>query len=152
MKPTILQHLPSSQNMLVKVSAAVGAVLGLADVAMHSCICSVTGVCTLADKATHSYICSVTSVCIYGVYKHVAPTFLDQSSTIDLLFCSTEQEYKPPEEDSYPDVDETLATFLNDNNNLTVDSLSTVPPSTPVPSTPITPATISGALFLKRKR
>jgi hypothetical protein len=63
-----------------------------------------------------------------------------------------EQEYEPLEEDSYPDVDETLATFLNDNNNLTVDSLSTVPPSTPVPSTPITPATISGALFLKRKR
>jgi hypothetical protein len=44
---------------------------------MHSCICSVTGVCTLADKATHSYICSVTSVCIYSVYKHVAPTFSD---------------------------------------------------------------------------
>jgi hypothetical protein len=64
-------------SLLVKVSAAVGAVLGLADVAMHSCICSVTGVCTLADKATHSYICSVTSVCIYSVYKHVAPTFSD---------------------------------------------------------------------------
>jgi hypothetical protein len=78
----------NNKEMLVKVSAAVGAVLGLADVAMHSCICSVTGVCTLADKATHSYICSVTSVCIYGVYKHVAPTFLDQSSTIwpPLLF------------------------------------------------------------------
>jgi hypothetical protein len=77
--------------VLVKVSAAVGAILGLADVAMHSCICSVTGVCTLADKAIHSYICSVTSVCIYSVYKHVAPTFSDryQSSTIDLLFCST---------------------------------------------------------------
>jgi hypothetical protein len=76
--------------VLVKVSAAVGAVLGLADVAMHSCICSVTGVCTLADKATHSYICSVTSVCIYSVYKHVAPTFSDiNQSTIDLLFCST---------------------------------------------------------------
>jgi hypothetical protein len=72
----------SVRTLLVKVSAAVGAVLGLADVAMHSCICSVTGVCTLADKATHSYICSVTSVCIYGVYKHVAPTFLDQSSAI----------------------------------------------------------------------
>jgi hypothetical protein len=59
--------------LLVKVSAAIGAVLGLADVAMHSCICSVTG------------------VCIYSVYKHVAPTFSDryQSSTIDLLFCST---------------------------------------------------------------
>jgi hypothetical protein len=63
----------------------------LADVAMHSCICSVTGVCILADKAIHSYICSVTSVCIYTVYKHVAPTFSDryQSSTIDLLLCST---------------------------------------------------------------
>jgi hypothetical protein len=76
--------------LLVKVSAAVGADLGLADVAMHSCICSVTGVCTLADKAIYSYICSVTSVCIYCVYKHVAPTFSDkQPSTIDLLFCST---------------------------------------------------------------
>jgi hypothetical protein len=76
--------------VLVKVSAAVGADLGLADVAMHSCICSVTGVCTLADKAIHSYICSVTSVCIYSVYKHVAPTFSDRhQSTIDLLFCST---------------------------------------------------------------
>jgi hypothetical protein len=78
------------------VSAAVGAVLGLADVAMHSCICSVTGVCTLADKSIHSYICSVTSVCIYSVYKHVAPTFSDryQSSTIDLLFCSTLTHYR----------------------------------------------------------
>jgi hypothetical protein len=75
--------------VLVKVSAAVGADLGLADVAMYSCICSVTGVCTLADKAIYSYICSVTSVCIYCVYKHVAPTFSDkQSSTINLLFCS----------------------------------------------------------------
>jgi hypothetical protein len=74
-------------GVLVKVSAAVGADLGLADVAMHSYICSVTGVCTLADKAIHSYICSVTSVCIYCVYKHVAPTFSDnQQSTIDLLF------------------------------------------------------------------
>jgi hypothetical protein len=78
--------------LLVKVSAAIEAVLGLADVATHSCICSVTGVGTLADKAIHSYICSVTSVCIYSVYKHVAPTFSDryQSSTIDLLFCSTD--------------------------------------------------------------
>jgi hypothetical protein len=75
------------ETLLVKVSAAVGADLGLADVAMHSYICSVTGVCTLADKAIHSYICSVTSVCIYCVYKHVAPTFSDnQQSTIDLLF------------------------------------------------------------------
>jgi hypothetical protein len=79
---------------------------------------------------------------IYDDETNNPPAFTEQS----------EQEYKPPEEDSYPDVDETLATFLNDNNNLTVDSLSTVPPSTPVPSTPITPATISGALFLKRKR
>jgi hypothetical protein len=69
--------------LLVKVSAAVGAVLGLADVAMHSCICSVTGVCTLADKAIHSYICSVTSVCIYSVYKHVAPTFSDRYQSIN---------------------------------------------------------------------
>jgi hypothetical protein len=59
-------------------SAAVGAVLGLADVALYSCICSVTSVYTLADKAIHSYICSVTSVCIYSVYKHVAPTFSDR--------------------------------------------------------------------------
>jgi hypothetical protein len=87
---TQLMFLKEEEQLLVKVSAAVGADLGLADVAMHSCICSVTGVCTLADKAIHSYICSVTSVCIYCVYKHVAPTFSDkQSSTIDLLFCST---------------------------------------------------------------
>jgi hypothetical protein len=64
----------------------------------------------------------------------------------------SEQEYEPPEEDSYPNVDETLTTFLNDNTNLTVDSLSTIPPSTPTPSTLITPATVSRALFLKRKR
>jgi hypothetical protein len=64
-------------TLLVKVSAAVGAILGLADVAMYSCICSITGVCILADKATYSYICSVTSICIYSVYKHVAPTFSD---------------------------------------------------------------------------
>jgi hypothetical protein len=51
--------------LLVKVSAAVGAVLGLADVAMHS------------------YICSVTSVCIYSVYKHVAPTFSDRYQSIN---------------------------------------------------------------------
>jgi hypothetical protein len=82
--------------VLVKVSAAIGAVLGLADVAMYSYICSITGVCTLADKAIYSYICSVTSVCIYSVYKHVAPTFSDryQLSTIDLLFCSTLSEPK----------------------------------------------------------
>jgi hypothetical protein len=70
-------------HMLVKVSAAVVAVLGLADVAMHSCICSVTGVCTLADKVIHSYICSVTNVCIYSVYKHVAPTFSDRHQSIN---------------------------------------------------------------------
>jgi hypothetical protein len=64
----------------------------------------------------------------------------------------SEQEYEPPEEDSYPNVNETLTIFLNDNTNLIVDSLSTIPPSTPIPSTLITPATVSGALFLKRKR
>jgi hypothetical protein len=73
---------------MIKVSAAVGAVLGLADAAMHSCICSVTSVCTM-----HVCTCSVCtySVCIYSAYKHVAPTFSDrhQSSTIDLLFCLT---------------------------------------------------------------
>jgi hypothetical protein len=67
-----------ANHLLVKVSATVGAVLGLADVAMHNYICSITGVCTLADKAIYSYICSVTSVCIYSVYKHVAPTFSDR--------------------------------------------------------------------------
>jgi hypothetical protein len=70
--------------VLVKVSAAVGAVLGLADAAMHSRICSVTSVCTM-----HVCTCSICtySVCIYSAYKHVAPTFSDrhQSSTIDLL-------------------------------------------------------------------
>jgi hypothetical protein len=79
---------------------------------------------------------------IYDNETNNPPTFTEQS----------EQEYEPPEEDSYPDVDETLATFLNDNTNLTVDSLSTAPPSTPTPSTLITPATVSGAMFLKRKR
>jgi hypothetical protein len=35
--------------------------------------------------------CLHLSVCTYSVYKHIAPTFPDryQSSTIDLLFCST---------------------------------------------------------------
>jgi hypothetical protein len=70
------------------------------------------------------------------------PAFIEQS----------EQEYEPPEGDSYPDIDKTLAAFLNDSTNLIVDSLSTIPPSTPAPSTPIIPATTSGALFLKRKR
>jgi hypothetical protein len=79
---------------------------------------------------------------IYDNETNNPPTFAEQS----------EQEYEPPEEDGYPNVDETLTTFLNDNTNLTVDSLSTVPPSTPTPSTLITPATVSGALFLKRKR
>jgi hypothetical protein len=64
----------------------------------------------------------------------------------------SEQEYKPPEEDSYPDIDETLTAFLNDSTSLTVDSLPTVSPSTPTPSTPITPAAVSRVLFLKRKR
>jgi hypothetical protein len=79
---------------------------------------------------------------IYDDETSNPPAFIEQS----------EQEYEPLGEDSYPDIDETLATFLNDSTNLTVDSLSTVPPSTPAPSTPITPAAISGALFLKRKR
>jgi hypothetical protein len=35
------------------------------------------------------------------------PAFIEQS----------EQEYEPPEEDSYPDIDETLAAFLNDSTN-----------------------------------
>jgi hypothetical protein len=79
---------------------------------------------------------------IYDDETSNPPAFIEQS----------EQEYEPLEEDSYPDIDETLAAFLNDSTNLTVDSLSTVPPSTPAPSTPITPAAVSGALFLKRKR
>jgi hypothetical protein len=35
--------------------------------------------------------CLHLSVCTYSAYKHAAPTFSDkhQSSTIDLLFCST---------------------------------------------------------------
>ena len=79
---------------------------------------------------------------IYDDETSNPPTFIEQS----------EQEYEPPEEDSYPDIDETLAAFLNDSTNLTVDSLSAVSPSTPTPSAPITPAAASGALFLKRKR
>jgi len=63
-----------------------------------------------------------------------------------------EQEYEPPEEDSYPDIDETLALFPNYSTSLTVYSVSTVPLSTPAFSTSVTPATVSGALSLKRKR
>jgi hypothetical protein len=76
----------------------------------------------------------------------------DETSNPPAFIEQSEQEYEPPEEDSYPDIDETLAAFLNDSTNLTVDSLSAVSPSTPTPSTPITPAAASGALFLKRKR
>jgi hypothetical protein len=79
---------------------------------------------------------------IYNNETNNPPAFTEQ----------LEQEYEPPEEDSYPNINETLTTFLNDNTNLTVDRLSTVPLSTPVPSTLIIPTTISGALFLKRKR
>jgi hypothetical protein len=76
----------------------------------------------------------------------------DETSNPLAFIEQSEQEYEPPEEDSYPDIDETLAAFLNDSANLTVDSLSAVSPSTPTPSIPITPAAVSGALFLKRKR
>jgi hypothetical protein len=79
---------------------------------------------------------------IYDDETSNPPAFIEQS----------EQEYEPLEEDSYPNIDKTLAAFLNDSTNLIVDSLSTVPPSTPTPSTLITPAAISRALFLKRQR
>jgi hypothetical protein len=46
------------------------------------------------------------------------------------------------------DISETLAAFLNDANTPTIDDQSSVPPS---PS-PVTPATVTGAQFLKRKR
>ena len=49
-------------------------------------------------------------------------------------------------------IDETLAELTYDSTNLTVDNLSIVPLSRSAPSTPITPAALSGALFLKRKR
>jgi hypothetical protein len=76
----------------------------------------------------------------------------DETSNPPAFTEQSEQEYEPLEEDSYPNIDETLAAFLNDSTNLTVDSLSTVPLSTLVPSTLITPAAVSRALFLKRKR
>jgi hypothetical protein len=46
------------------------------------------------------------------------------------------------------DISETLAAFLDDANTPTIDSQSTAPPS---PS-PVTPATVTGAQCLKRKR
>jgi hypothetical protein len=46
------------------------------------------------------------------------------------------------------DISETLAAFLADTKTPTIDSQSTAPPS---PSS-VTPATVTGAQFLKRKR
>jgi hypothetical protein len=79
-------------GVLVKVSATIGAVLGLADVAIYSCICSVTVVYTLADKAIYSYICSVTSVCIYSVNKQRLPSQIDINH--QLLTSSFVQHYE----------------------------------------------------------
>jgi hypothetical protein len=44
--------------------------------------------------------CLHVGVCTYSVYKHTAPTFSDrlQSSTIDLLFCSTHHADKKQKE------------------------------------------------------